>query len=333
MQTGKVASICGFVCLASLGVSGTVCRPLWSQIPSDESGTLVMVARTANAVIVSVDSKIMPHDSAAPPPAVPATPVSGDRKLVEVGELSACALEGFVGSNETNLDVSASMRSWIAANPKTEAREAIDALLDAAADAWDHHKFTLEQIRLQTPSRTDGSRITTITCGEVVDGQPIIITGQTYVKAEGLSVQVAAKRRLQPDGKGYLHIGGAIPSANYFVMLVASPQYSPLSNKDEINDQDKAVREDIRANSTAMSALYKWNAVLSVWTQAEVKELFVPTFASVEKHLPEVGPPNNLRILTTCGRLEKTTVEAEWPKCPPSAPSAAQEKSGSLPAK
>jgi hypothetical protein len=146
-------------------------HPLWSQA-GDESGTLVMVARTTNAVIVSVDSKVTPNDSTASSTAIPATPVSGDRKLVNVGERSACAIDGNLGANEGDKDVSASLRLWIAKNPNTEAQEAIDALLDAAVGAWDRNHFTLDQIAKQGDGgRKIGSRIAKITCGEFVKGR------------------------------------------------------------------------------------------------------------------------------------------------------------------
>jgi hypothetical protein len=292
-------------------------HPLWSQA-ADESGTLVMVARTANAIIVSADSKVTPNDSRAPTPPIPATPVSGDRKLVNVGERSACALDGFLGRNESDLDVSASLRSWITANPKTEAREAFDALLDAAVGAWDRHHYTLDQIRNQGDGgRKIGSPITKITCGEFVDGHPIIVVGETYVKADGIWGLVAGKRIFPQEEMTVLYMGGAYQTARHFTTLIRELTFQPQSNDPKINDGDKAVREDIRANKTAMAVLSKWYSAPSTWTQTDVKDLFAPTFASVEQHFSEVGPPNNVRILTACGRRE-TTVEGDWPTCQPS---------------
>jgi hypothetical protein len=90
------------------------------------------------------------------------------------------------------------------------------------------------------------------------------------------------------------------------------------------------VREDIRANATAMAALLKWYTAPSTWTQADVKDVFVPTFASVEKHFSEVGTPNNVRILSACRRLE-TTVEADWPTCPPFGTPATKKSRSLLP--
>jgi hypothetical protein len=81
-----------------------------------------MVGRTANAVIVSVDSKITPNDSNAPQPTLVATDNDGDRKLVDVGKHSACALDGNLGSNEENLDVSASLRSWVKSHAEGSTR-------------------------------------------------------------------------------------------------------------------------------------------------------------------------------------------------------------------
>jgi hypothetical protein len=290
-------------------------HPLWPQA-ADESGTLVMVARTSNAVIVSVDSKVTPHDSTAPLPALPATPIDGDRKLVNVGENSACALDGFLGANEGDKDVSASMRLWIAANPKTEAREAIDALLDAAAGEWDRRHFTLAQI--QNQSRKIDSSITKITCGEFVDGNPIIVVGETYVKADVMWEQVAGKKIFPEEEMTVLYMGGAYQTARHFTTLIEEPTFRPQSNNPKIIDGDKAVREDIRGNKTAMASLFKWYTAPLTWTQTDVKNLFVPTFASVEKHFSEeVGCPNNVRILTACGRRE-TTVESDWPTCPSS---------------
>jgi hypothetical protein len=291
-------------------------RPLWSQA-ADESGTLVIVARTANAVIVGVDSKITPHNPTAALPAIPATLVSGDRKLVNVGELSACALDGNLGANEVDRDMSASLRLWTTAHPKTEAREAIDALLHAAAKAWDNHGYTLDDLAAQTPPRKLDSKITTLTCGEFFDGHPIILVGETVVKAGGPSGQHAETNTFEEEVKTVLYMGGAFPTAHYFTTLIGAPTFLRGIDGWETNDSDRAVRQDIGANTTAMAALFKWYTTPSTLTTADLKDLLVPTFASVEKHFSEVGTPNNVRILTAYGRSE-TTVEGDWPTCSPS---------------
>src|SRR5271156_5311940 len=78
---------------------------------SDESGTLVMVARTADAVILSVDSAITRREG------VRVTYLTdGDRKLIKVGEKSACAIEKFLGENKDDLDVTGALRKWVQAN-------------------------------------------------------------------------------------------------------------------------------------------------------------------------------------------------------------------------
>jgi hypothetical protein len=292
-------------------------HPLWSQA-ADESGTLVMVARTASAIIVSVDSKITPLDSTAKSLEPRVTPVDGDRKLVDVGEHSSCALDGFLGANEAGHDVSALMRSWVAAHPKAEAQEAINALLDAAAGPWDLRHYTLAEIAVQIKHRKVGDPITTITCGEFVDGKPIIVVGETRVKANGLWDQVAEKTSPQEE-KTVLYMGGIYDVESFF-HLIDERSFRPESDP-KFNDGDRDVREDVRANTTATAALVKWftaPSAPSAWTQTDVKDLFVPTFASVEKHFSDwVGTPNNIRILTACGRLE-ATVEGDWPTCPAS---------------
>jgi hypothetical protein len=59
---------------------------------SDESGTLVTVARTADSVIISVDSMIT-HYELGVGFDVPKCFTDGTHKLVNVGERSACAID------------------------------------------------------------------------------------------------------------------------------------------------------------------------------------------------------------------------------------------------
>lgn len=109
---------------------------------------------------------------------------------------------------------------------------------------------------------------------------------------------------------------------------------TPMSiDRSKLNDGDVAVREDIRADPSAMSAFEamqtadreapttsnNFNApyVPPTWTQTSVQMLFSPVYASVEQHFDAiVGPPNNVRLITSCGRFATTVETKLWPTCP-----------------
>jgi hypothetical protein len=302
----------------------------WGQAvgrASDESGTLVMVGRTADAVIVGVDSTVHPTNPLAPRPAFPVTPLDRDRKLVEVGEHSACAISGYLGWNEAGLEVSASMRGWIADHPKIEAIDAIDDLLDAAVAAWDRRHYSVAAM----PNRQIGSPITDLVCGDFANGHPVIVRGQTYVIADGRGGQVAAKTLLRPMGEDTLYVDGVIPDRYYLVRIALYPQlidpiFNQVSNSIRADESTMTAFSDL-LNADKESATQRPAADVakplqylpSSWQQQSIKDMFTGVFAAVEDDTvfsKDVGTPNNVRIMTRCGRFT-TTVEGQWPTCPP----------------
>jgi hypothetical protein len=104
--------------------------------------------------IVSVDSKITQNNQMTFAP-----PIDGKRKLVDVGKHSACAVAAFLGTNTEDLDISAAMRRWVAANPEKEAHEAIQGLLGAAAGAWNRKGYPIDAMPLAAVRLLNGRRL------------------------------------------------------------------------------------------------------------------------------------------------------------------------------
>jgi 20S proteasome alpha/beta subunit len=76
-----------------------------------------MAARTESAAIIAVDSEISSKNL---------HPIAGERKLVDVGDGSACAIEGFLGKGAAaELDVSEALRQWVREHPKREAEDGL----------------------------------------------------------------------------------------------------------------------------------------------------------------------------------------------------------------
>jgi hypothetical protein len=72
---------------------------------SVESGTLVMAARTASSVIISVDNKVTPpRDEDLANPQV---------KMLDVGQNSACAVDGILYQPDNGVDIMRALRQWI----------------------------------------------------------------------------------------------------------------------------------------------------------------------------------------------------------------------------
>jgi site-specific recombinase XerC len=57
------------------------------------------------------------------------------------------------------------------------------------------------------------------------------------------------------------------------------------------------------------------SSLASPMTQSDVQALFASAFDAIEANMDDFAPPNNVRILSSCGR-ESTTLEAKpWPTC------------------
>ncbi len=288
-----------------------VCRSISAQaqnIPADESGTLVMVARTRSAIIISADSEVHSSDGVS---YVPTLRSEGRRKLVNVGKTGACAIDGWLGDEEANIDVASSLRNWIKSHPTESPVEAIGDLLQAAAGTWDHEHYLPGQ-----NARKIGDPISAITCGDIVDGKPVIVKGQTYVEDD----YSAESKTLDIDPRTVLYVDGVISSSELPKLILGTLGPNNLQPFIQIN---KELQSDILAvNAFKISRDVEMVGPQSseydnVWTPKTVRQLFNPVFEAVERNMREsVGPPNNVRIITSCGRVI-TTVEADpWPTCP-----------------
>src|ERR1700730_14432553 len=185
--------------LALLILLPAVSHLLWSQTESDESETLVMVARTSDSAILAVDSKMTASDGVQ----LDGPSLDAKRKIVNIGERSSCAVEGYVGPKDA--DVADALREWSASHPKVGAAEGLSGLLSVAANMWDQHHYTIDQIRKK--GRDKGSPITTLTCVDFVDGHPVIVRGQTGVTPD-LS---AGAKTLDIELGDLLYFGGVMP--------------------------------------------------------------------------------------------------------------------------
>jgi hypothetical protein len=295
---------------------------------SDESGTLVMVGRTADVVIVSVDSKIN-HTPEKGKPDIPTKLIAGERKLVDVGQKSACAINGFLGGNPTDLDVATALRAWVRVHPKVEAHIALKDLLSVAGDAWNKAGYTIKH-RPDLQSH-QGDQITQLICGDIVDGRPVIVRGATFVNNQ---FKATIRSPLPPEGGDILYVAGEIPSTDDLArrMMNCPKSYNNLApHYREFLNQ---VGADMRNDPKTVEAFQVWQSadgqttncliknpvtqiqMSSSWKQSSVKTLFASVYRAVEKNTSDVAKPNNVRIITSCKRFN-TTVEGEWPSCPP----------------
>ena len=292
-----------------------------------ESGTLIMVARTNSSVIVSVDSRINTDNGFL---RAPSLWTDGTRKLVDVGERGACALDGWIGNEKLYLAPAASLRNWVKNHPNEGPAVGIDNLLEVAAATWD--QLGAKPGEPLPNNRQANSIITTLLCGDFVDGHPVIVRGETFVKPDF----TAGYRRLPPDMGDVLYVDGVVGNRT-FRELMMNPSKLELvldQRPDLPADKYRMVRNDMLLNLPAMASFIAAETVEghlpnnsrnqrgattyveSSWTQSRVQDLFRPFYRSVEQHFGDVGPPNNVRIVTSCGRLS-TTVEADpWPTCP-----------------
>jgi hypothetical protein len=263
-------------------------------------------------VVISIDSAIDESGTIS---------IDGSRKLIDVGTRSACAIEGFSGNAFTGNNLGRDIRDWVRAHPGVNAAQAISSILRVAANSWNkehYHEFP--------QGRKVGDLITTIVCGdEYSDGLGILIAA-TKIAPDGKAVVVPVERILSP-----MYVGGAFPTTDIFLGLILKRQIPPdLSS--HFRKTYEAVYKDIRGDTSAMDAL---NATLtaenemhnesetsfikpfyppSPLAQANLKTLFAAVYKSVEANTNTVARPNQVRLITKCGRFA-TSVEATWRTC------------------
>jgi hypothetical protein len=310
----------------------------YAQIPRvdyDESGTLVMVGKTSDAVILVADSKITPSDGTH----LMGEIIDPDRKIADIGKRSSCAVVGYVGPKDR--DVANALRAWSAAHPTIDAFEGFRDLLAVAKSAWDEHHYTPLDIS-RHDGRRIGSEITFLICADFVGGHPTIVSGRTVVDDD-----LTARTEVLPSFSGdILYMSGVFDTTPKFLTLIDSPDLFLTGNP--YAEKFQAVRQDIVTDTTTMSKLNDWrNAddairiqraatpltptpyVASSWSESSTKYFFSSVFTTVERNFPDhVDKPNNVRLIRSCGRFE-TLLDAEsWPLCPPSktSPSTAKSK-------
>ena len=289
-----------------------------SQPPSDESGTLVMIARTSSEIIISVDSKIT-HLNFQGPQAPSFKEIDGDRKLFNVGMNGACAIDGYLGDSAQ--DVSAYIREWLKKNPSVGVQEGLESLLKAAATTWNDHHYDQSPAFLPD-KRQVGDHVTFLTCGDWVDGHPTIFRGTTYVAPDA----TAAWKLLPPESGDIFYISGLKFSHpkdfdRFLLYGFAEPEFEePRAELKKDQNFMEADKERFIADNRIAYALLKDPStyVPSTWEESSAKRLFVAVFAVFEKKPfdDDVAPPNNVRLIGACGRLETTLEREIWPACP-----------------
>jgi hypothetical protein len=288
---------------------------------SDESGTLVMAARTTSGVVIAIDSAITYENQSH----IQSVSIDGDRKLIDIGRSGACAIEGFTGNVRGGNDIAQEARIWLRANPKASGFEALTGILNVAVKSWDSEHYIRSFLGTFPGDRFVGADITHIMCGEIFDDGPGIIEANTTVAADGS----AKPSRL-------LRIVGSFECLGYcdwptLVGLIQNTD-SPATATLDFQKVYPKVREDILSDPLAVKSLqafiveqkrttkiYQNSGGKPVFpqsklTQAQVKTLFTTFFESVERNTDGVAPPNNVRLITKCGRFS-STVGGTWRTC------------------
>jgi hypothetical protein len=314
-------------CLAIVFISFSAAKAQIVDEKSDESGTLVLVARTKTSVVVSVDSKIT-QSSEVSSYLRQKRPINPRRKLIDVGDRSACALSGNLGIENEESDVSISLRNWVFKHPHIEANKGLSGLLSAAAEAWNRRKFKPSD---PLPNRRKpGYPITNVFCGGFANGKIFIVRGRTVVDINSS----ARFEDIPPYAGDLLYLEGVL-ATGVFLPIVVDPKRHPNTTPQDLKLHQDVI-QDIRSNVGANNALSAWyensfqaeicrrqqgseyapNCPPPRWLISQVKDLFTALFESVERRVPiEVASPNNARVIEACGRFP-TTVEAKhWDFC------------------
>lgn len=290
------------------------------SVPTVESGTLIMVARTKSAVVISVDSQINTKLGVSDPVLHSS---DGERKIVDVGTTGACAISGWLGNPLATINVASSMRAWVKKNPTEGPTEAIGHLLEQAARTWDRE--AIEPGHSLPMDRLIGSDITTLICGDVVNGQPVIVKGKTFVQID----YSAGASRLVTNPARILYVDGVLKTNELPILIMGDSSSVQRQISSVYTPALIQISKDLQSNTSAINAFKIYQMVErsgvqsalneSKWTPKTVRALFKPVFETVECHMSsEVGPPNNVRIISACGRVATTVENDSWPLCPAS---------------
>jgi hypothetical protein len=308
-------SIAWGACCSETGVDSA------SFATSDESGTLIMISRTQSQVVLGVDSKITYTDYESGAGSAQSV---AEKKLVEVNQNGACAIEGFTGNRPLRISVSATVESWLKAHPSAEVGRDLMNILDAAGTAWNSANYQRGHL---PKARKVGSPISTFICGDTANGQPIIVRGQTYV-----SQNLRAKARLIPPYKADFFYASGFLNEVLLERTIFDPKFDFSRDDDPgMGKVDSEIIAEIRKSPQGMGALRVWNSInadsrrwprdpTSVlppppteWNLGLIKDAFAVVFAAVENHTPVVAPPNQIVIVGPCGRTRTVLNAMVWP--------------------
>jgi len=301
----------------------------------DESGTLILIAHTKDAVILSVDSKVTSdYGSVSLSAELEKHPDAGtriasdaakNRKLIDVGRFSSCAISGFLGLPFGNLDVATAMRRYAGEHPRVEADEAMNSLLLVAAQVWDTNIVGEGSL---PKNRQTNDLITSVWCGTISSGKPTVLHGETYVNAN----RKAYWRRRDDYSPSGIYLAGELHTDDFIGFLM-----NPNLKAEDKDPRDlpliqlyRGVVDDLSSDVGVPGTLAEWKAQalqarpsnmgaphqnLTKLSRPHLKALFYVLFSSVEKRSEHVGPPYNVRLILPCSRI-KTTIDAkQWTSC------------------
>jgi hypothetical protein len=256
-----------------------------------------------SSVVIGVDSKVSQNPSNERERQK--LPVNPRRKLVDIGKFSACALDGNLGiEGNDKLDVASAMRDWITKNPNAEIDTALGPLLLAAASAWNGRRFNHTS---KLPNdRRPGDPITTLTCGGWVKGRPIILRGRTVVNNDSS----ARTEILNSFGSDVFYTDGVLNTQDFFRFSTNHSSQNKL-----YADVFSKIHSDFAA-SLVFDTIGRGVAPSQEVT-ASIKSLFGAIFGAVEEDVPSyVGKPNQVRIISRCGRITDQVDSNVWKICP-----------------
>ena len=277
--------------------------------PGDESGTLVIAARTDSFVVIAADSLITKTASGSDSQTTLTT--DPNRKLVEIGPSGACAIDGYTGFQAEHENVANDLREWTHRYPRLGPATAMGTLLHVAASTWNKRNFNIADILPN--GRRVGAGITFLTCGDWVNGAPVIVRGATFV----LPTFRAGTQILGELFNDRFYVGGVLDTECLHRDAADGKENCIPVTSSYQSVYDVAIR-DTKEDAASNEALRSWSgAVPSTWSQASVMALIRGLYISVERLKPTVvGPPNNVRVIRSCGRITTVTESLIWPPCP-----------------
>lgn len=311
-----------FVHSAAIPTFAFMLLSLHATAQSDESGTLVMVARTTSGIVVAVDSAITTQD----PITGHKTVIKGQRrKLVDFGKYGACTIDAFTGYAEDGNIIADEARSWLKANPTAKGFEALNGILMVAGTSWNREHYSPGYMGTYPGNRRVGDLISHIVCGDLIGDDFMIIEGDTTVAADGTA----------SIGRGF-GIGASFEFGGFFeypmlLGLINNIDAPPTSTAELVRIYP-IIRADILSDPSVVSALQAFindqKRITDIrektvgqpvmprpaLIQSQVQTLFAAAYKSVEQNTQFVASPNNVRLLSKCGRIA-TTVEQPWPTC------------------